>query len=87
MDFWVLLRPIRTKNIVISSKLIIRDTRISHCSVLKTILCKEVAQKLNKKLPKNNKKPQIFQFFQYLGHFEETFDQKIGNFSKNVLQT
>ena len=64
MDFWVFLRPIPTENAVISWKLPTGDARISQCWVFKTIFCKEVGQKNNKKLPENVKKLENFQFFQ-----------------------
>ena len=44
------------KKAIISSKLSTGDSRISHCLVFETILSKEVAQKLNKKLRKKVEK-------------------------------
>ena len=53
---------------------------------LKNIFCKEVAQKLYKKLHKIVTKLDNSKFFQYLSHSEETFDHELGNFLKNVLR-
>ena len=46
----------------------------------KTILCKGEAQKLYRTLPKIVKKIENAQYFQYLGHSEQSFDHKLGNF-------
>ena len=54
----------------------------------KTILCKEVGQNINKKLPENVKKMKILSFFHYLCLSEEISNQTLGIFlKKNVLQT
>ena len=64
------------QNASVAPKMPTGDNQISHCEVFQTVLCKEIAQKLYRKLPKIVLELENSVFPKF-GSFQGNFDQAI----------